>query len=319
MGEVSIMVIVRKYNEKYKKDWDQFIEVSKNATFLFFRDYMDYHLDRFQDYSLFVYDEKEKILAVLPANRQDNTVYSHSGLTFGGFLVDKEMTTEKMLEVFSAVSAFFKSNNITTFIYKCIPYIYHKYPTEEDKYALFINNAKLIRRDVSTTIKLANRYSYQERRKRAIKKSIKEKVVVMPSEEYDEFWKVLIEVLAIYHKTMPVHSVSEIKLLAERFKNNIKLFVAKQAGKIIAGTVIFENEHIVHAQYLVSSERGRLIGALDVVLDYLITERYKDKVYFDFGISNEQQGRFLNTGLIAQKEGFGARAVVHDFYEINIV
>ena len=39
--------------------------------------------------------------------------------------------------------------------------------------------------------------------------------------------------------------------------------------------------------------------------------------YFDFGISNEQGGRKLNRGLIDQKEGFGARAVVHDHYAID--
>ena len=32
----------------------------------------------------------------------------------------------------------------------------------------------------------------------------------------------------------------------------------------------------------------------------------------------KNEGRFLNAGLIAQKEGFGARAVVHDFYELEI-
>ena len=69
---------------------------------------------------------------------------------------------------------------------------------------------------------------------------------------------------------------------------------------------------------MANSEVGREIGALDLLLDYLIKNIYKDKKYFDFGISNEDAGRYLNTGLIAQKEGFGARAVVHDFYELEI-
>jgi hypothetical protein len=29
-------------------------------------------------------------------------------------------------------------------------------------------------------------------------------------------------------------------------------------------------------------------------------------------------GHFLNTGLIAHKEGFGARAVMHDIYELTV-
>ena len=45
---------------------------------------------------------------------------------------------------------------------------------------------------------------------------------------------------------------------------------------------------------------------------------YADRRYFSFGISTEQAGQYLNEGLIAQKEGFGARTVVHDFYEWNL-
>lgn len=285
---------------------------------MFYRDYMDYHAERFTDYSLIIFDAKEKILAALPANIAGNIVYSHGGLTFGGLLVAENMTTGRMLEVFSAVKAFLRANNIHTLVYKCIPYIYHQYPAEEDKYALFINDAKLIRRDVSTTIYLPQRYAYQERRKRTIKKAEKEFVTVMASEALDEYWEVLTDVLLLQHGAEPVHSVKEIKLLAQRFPHNIKLFVAQKAGKIVAGTVIFENRQVVHAQYLANSEEGRSVGALDLLIDYLITEIYKEKIYFDFGISNEQQGRFLNAGLIAQKEGFGARAVVHDFYQLNI-
>ena len=48
-----------------------------------------------------------------------------------------------------------------------------------------------------------------------------------------------------------------------------------------------------------------------------VTEVYDGRRYFDFGISNEDGGRYLNRGLAAQKEGFGGRAVVHDFYEVD--
>ena len=47
-----------------------------------------------------------------------------------------------------------------------------------------------------------------------------------------------------------------------------------------------------------------------------LIEQYHDKRYFDFGISNEQEGRVVNHGLLGWKEGFGARCFAHDFYEI---
>jgi lipid II:glycine glycyltransferase (peptidoglycan interpeptide bridge formation enzyme) len=126
------------------------------------------------------------------------------------------------------------------------------------------------------------------------------------------------ETLNTQHNAKPVHSVEEIERLATLFSDSIKLFVAIKDNKMLGGTLVFENKTIVHTQYLANSFEGRNIGALDFVIDKLINEVYSNKRYFDFGISNEDAGRYLNTGLIAQKEGFGARAVVHDFYELEI-
>ncbi len=128
----------------------------------------------------------------------------------------------------------------------------------------------------------------------------------------------LSEVLKKYHDAIPVHTGAELKMLAERFPENIKLYTGEVDDKILAGAVVFENGDTVHTQYLANSDEGRNIGALDCVIDYLLRDVYADKKYFDFGISNENAGRYLNCGLIAQKEGFGARAVVHDFYELTI-
>ena len=46
---------------------------------------MEYHSGRFKDYSLMVYSDKGKLLTILPANYRNDRLYSHEGLTFGGF------------------------------------------------------------------------------------------------------------------------------------------------------------------------------------------------------------------------------------------
>jgi len=309
---------ISKYTVELKDLWDEFVKNSKNGHFFFQRDYMEYHSDRFEDFSLMAFDEKDKIIAVLPANIKEDILYSHQGLTFGGFLVDDKMKTETMLEIFETLKSFLKEQSITKIVYKCIPYIYHIKPSEEDRYALFRNDAKLIRRDVTTTISLENKIKYQEQRKRSVKKAIKNDLVFKESKDYKSYWDVLEETLNAQHDAKPVHSLNEIKRLADLFSDNIKLFVAIKDSKVLGGALVFENETIVHTQYLANSFEGRNTGALDFVIDKLINEIYSDKKYFDFGISNEDAGRYLNTGLIAQKEGFGARAVVHDFYELEI-
>jgi len=309
---------INKYTVEYKNLWNEFVRNSKNTHFFFQRDYMEYHSDRFEDFSCLVFDAKDKIIAILPANLKGNIVYSHQGLTFGGFLVDDKMKTETMLEIFESLKLFLKEQNIEKVLYKCIPYIYYTKPSEEDRYALFRNDAKLIRRDVTSTIDLIEQVRYSKGRKWTVNKAKKESIKIFESGDYETFWELLIEVLESNHEAKPVHTLEEIKKLASLFPKNIKLFLAKKDEKIVSGALIYENQNIVHTQYLANSELGREIGALDLLIDYLIKDIYKNKKYFDFGISNEDAGKYLNTGLIAQKEGFGARAVVHDFYELEI-
>jgi len=306
------------YSKVYKNQWNDFVKKAKNSHFFFQRDYMEYHADRFQDCSLIVLDDKEKIISLLPANREENILYSHQGLTFGSFIVDDKMKSETMLEIFETLKSFLKELGIKKIIYKCIPYIYHIKPSEEDRYALFRNDATLIRRDVSSTIDLREQVRYSKGRKWTINKAKKETLVIFESTDYKLFWNLLTGVLEDNHEAKPVHSLAEIEVLASTFPKNIKLYMIKKEDTILSGTLIYENTNIVHTQYLANSQEGREIGSLDLLIDSLIKETYKDKKYFDFGISNEEAGRYLNTGLIAQKEGFGARAVVQDFYELEM-
>ena len=306
------------YSKKYKNQWNDFVKKAKNSHFFFLRDYMEYHSDRFHDHSLLVLDDKKKIIALLPANRDENILYSHQGLTFGSFIVEDKMKTETMLEIFTILKIFLKEAGIEKLIHKCIPYIYHIKPSEEDRYALFRNDAKLIRRDVSSTIDLTAEIRYSKGRKWTINKAKKENIEVIYSEDYDVFWNLLSSVLKSNHEAKPVHSLEEIKLLVKKFPKNIKLYLAKKDKIVVSGALIYENVNIIHTQYLANSELGRETSALDLLIDHLIKDIYKDKKYFDFGISNENAGQYLNTGLIAQKEGFGARPVVQDFYELEI-
>ena len=85
---------------------------------------------------------------------------------------------------------------------------------------------------------------------------------------------------------------------------------------MVAGTVLFESKMVVHAQYIAASETGKKTGALELLFDHLLNEFAGKKRYFDFGISTEKAGTYLNESLIQSKERYGARAVVYDFYEL---
>lgn len=308
-------VTIRRYHQDDRSAWDEFVARSKNATFLFARGFMEYHSDRFQDHSL-VAEEYGKVIALLPANLSGNTLHSHQGLSYGGWLTDASMTATGLLAVFEAAIAFLAQQGVHEMIYKCMPGIYHRMPADEDLYALFRTNGTLFRRDLATAIELRNRPVYSSQRKRNIAKGAKAGLVVTETQDAGAFHDLLSTVLVAKHGTAPVHSAAELELLMERFPSNVRIFACMQGSELLAATLVFETAEVAHTQYLASSERGRACGALDFLLDRLINDTYRQKDYFSFGISTEQGGRFLNEGLVSQKEGFGGRSIVHDFYRV---
>ena len=308
------------YTSDMANIWNDFVVHSKNGTFLLHRSYMDYHAQRFTDCSLLFY-KKGKPIALLPANyvSEEHTVQSHGGLTYGGLILSESISAADTLQVMSCAIEWMRHTlGAKRWIYKPIPHIYHRCAAEEDLYALFRHNAVLTARTASSAITYSHPIAMQELRRRGIKKAQANGIVYEESTDMVRFWKILEEVLAEKHQKSPVHTLAEIELLKNTFPNEIRLFVARKDDKILAGTLIYETDQVAHAQYIASSHDGRTAGALDGLFEHLITQVFSAKQYFDFGISTEQGGRYLNEGLAFQKEGFGARTVVYDAYEIRI-
>jgi len=310
-------VKIQKYSPQNEGVWNVFIEHSKNGTFMLNRSYMDYHSDRFVDRSLMFYDDKERLVALLPASLHGHELRSHGGLTYGGIISDRKMTTEKMLEIFSSLKQYMLSEGIEKLLYKRVPSIYYTYPSDEDLYALFINDAKLVRRDISTAIYLPDRISFAKGKKWGVSKSKQAGIIVKEFSDFNLFFDCENKLLQSKYSVSAVHSPEEMALLASRFPENIKMLGAFLNDEFASGTILFISNDVVHTQYIVNTELGRSVQAFDGVVNYLI-DYYRDKKFFDFGISTEQNGRYLNEGLIRQKEMFGGRAVAYDFYELTV-
>jgi hypothetical protein len=312
-------MLIKQYSKDDKDIWNRFILESKNGFFMFDRHYMDYHSDRFVDNSLMFYDEKDNLIAVFPANIDNGVLHSHQGLSFGGVISTNNIRSFQMLNVFDLLREYCQKNSIKEVIYKAIPKIYHKQPADEDLYALFRNDAICFRSDLSTTINLRDKIGFNSLRKRNIKKAIKNNITVKESNDIKSFYKILYFILGKYHDVKPVHTEEELGLLKSSFPDNMKLYLALDADEApLAGALIFETDLTIHGQYTVSSDEGRNCGALDIIYDYLISDVYKDKDYFDLGVSTEKDGHFLNEGLIAQKEGFGGRGVLFNQYKLKL-
>ena len=293
------MFEIIRYTEADKASWDAFVAQSKNGTFLFFRNYMDYHADRFSDHSLMVY-YKSSLYALLPANLTGDTLYSHQGLTYGGLLMTDKCKTAVVRDIFIAINNYLRQQGISRVVYKHIPWVYTSLPSEEDMFAL-------------SNVCHA---SFSVLRKRGIKKAEKAGISIMEMQDCREFWSLLEHNLMDRYGARPVHTLEEITLLKSRFPQHIRLFVACQGSRVFGGTLLYIDHQTAKTQYISANEEGKRVGALDLLFSQLIARCEKDGIrYFDFGTSNLVANDDLNDSLIFQKEGFGGRAVCYDTYE----
>ena len=309
--------IVRRYISEDYAIWNDFISSAKNATFLFHRDFMEYHINRFEDFSLMVFQD-DKLVSVIPANKLDSMVYSHQGLTYGGFVFDSKIKLGEVIAITKAVLEFLHDNKIGTFQLKLIPAIYNTFFSEEIEYALFLANAKLIRRDCLSVIDMTKDFVFSKDRKQSIRRGEKNNLVIKEELNFELFWnQILIPNLKTKHNSKPVHSAAEIISLQQKFPENIRHFNVYHENKIVAGTTVFMTDVVAHPQYISGNEQKNELGSLDYLYNYLITEVFVDKKFFDFGPSHEENGKKINEGILFWKESFGTKTTVQNCYEVK--
>ncbi|OGU55540.1 MAG: hypothetical protein A2V66_07025 [Ignavibacteria bacterium RBG_13_36_8] len=314
------MIKILPYSPESQSIWNNFLPHCKNSTFLFSRNYMDYHKDRFNDSSLMVYNESD-LVALFPANKKDEeTVVSHDGLTYGGLLIRNDEYSENTIRYFAALLKHCSEACIRKLIIKQIPDYYCTVPNDEIEYALFLAKATIYRINLDSNIDLHSivKIPYQRRRKSGIKKAMEHGVKVIETNDFKEFWEeILIPNLMERYGIKPVHTLQEIVQLHMDNPGCIRQFNAYCDNRIMCGCTIFEMPHMVNAQYFSGCNEGRKNGALDYLIHHLLTEVFNHKRYFNFGNSNTEFGRKVNAGLLDWKEGFGARSYAHRFYEVE--
>lgn len=310
---------LRRYEPADKEIWDEFVGSSRNSTFLFLRGYMDYHSDRFADCSWLAF-KGNRLRALLPADiAAGATLRSHGGLSYGGWILPQaHFDGSDMMDLFITGVRQWKRAGIKRLDYKPLPSIYAQRPSQEDLYALFRLGATLSEVSISSTIDLRNPGDLNKLQRRHLAKAEALPIEITESDDVDEFMALLEACLWERHSTTPVHTARELKMLRDRFPENIRIFVTRLDGHVEAGVCIYDTGLVAHAQYIATSPEGRKLNLLTPLFDWLIKVRYSDRSYFDFGISTEDAGRILNVGLLRQKSSYGATATVFSRYILNL-
>ncbi|MFL1011268.1 GNAT family N-acetyltransferase [Flavisericum labens] len=309
---------VVRYTPDFYNKWNDFLKVTKNATFLFHRDFMDYHSDRFTDSSLMVY-KKDKLVAVLPANQKGDTIYSHQGLSYGGVVLKSDLKFKDVLYVFYELLKHLSQQGKDVFELKLLPQMYSNIPIQEINYILFILDALVVKKEVLSVIDRKSPLQISKNRLEGVKRGAKNELKIVEENTFEGFWnEVLIPNLSKKHNVSPVHSLAEISDLKRKFPENIKQFNVYHNQKLVAGTTMFLTENVAHCQYISGNSDKNTLGSLDFLFEHLIKNIFENKLYFDFGSSNEDNGKKINTGLQFWKEGFGARSIVQEFYSVEV-
>lgn len=312
MDEISI----RRYAPTDKDAWNAFAESARNGNFLFDRNYMDYHKERFPDCS-FLFFKRERICALIPGTLDASGVFSsHAGLTFGGFIVGDSVGASDVKVLFEKLDGALKKTGARTVLYKPLPWIYAEKPSQEDLYWLFRKKAVLRHRLLSCALR-PDEANPSAQKRRYLRRGERESLEFSESSDWEGFWEILEECLEQRHHSKPVHSLREMTSLAKGFPQNIRLFTVKTGAEILAGSVVYVSRQVAHAQYLASSPEGRAKHAMDFLMLKLLA-RFSDKKFLDWGTSNENGGLVLNEGLVRQKEECGGTGIVYDTFEYTL-
>lgn len=301
--------IVR-YDASQLLAWEELLGQSKNGLFLFDRGYMDYHADRFVDFSAIAYiDGKPSILCPASFANDGSLATSHGGLTFGGFVVSRCLRSEMSLAGIDRMLDSMKQWGAKFIAVRVLPSYLCTTPSGEVEFALGRRNLAVNRRDLCSLLSLDRHAEMSKNKARDISRARKLGIAVGDC-SIAEFYPLLEQVLRERHGTSPVHSLAELQLLHDRFPDCIVARVARLDGEPIAGAIIYRYGHVSHTQYLAAPDVGRKTNALDLVIGECIDlERAAGSSAFSFGTS--MNGGHLNEGLLWQKESFGARSALH--------
>nr|WP_321230287.1 FemAB family protein [uncultured Psychroserpens sp.] len=311
---------VIRYNQSQRLVWNTFVSNSKNATFLYHRDFMEYHQDRFDDYSLMVYNN-DQLFAIFPANISKEIVYSHQGLTYGGLVIENDINANQKEAVYGAVLAFYKAEKFKSLIVKPLPSFYDFQILKLENFWQTQKNSSVIKQNMILAIDYNSNYKIHKTKLKRYKKMESNGFTIKEGRpEFEKFWNtILIKRLEEKHNSKPVHSLLEIQYLHDKFEHEIFQYNIYQNENLLAGITVFKKGLVVKSQYGIASVEGEKLNALDVLFVHLIkTYKDEDMQFFSMGTVNDDSKLGYSEGMLKQKQELGCSTYFQDIINVEL-
>ncbi|MGB3590764.1 MAG: hypothetical protein WBA16_03680 [Nonlabens sp.] len=311
------MLEVIYYQPEYRDVWDTFVAQVPGGTFLFDRNFMEYHSDRFCDASLMIY-RKGELFCCIPASIDGNKWTSHAGLTFGGLVFAQDVSSEMMQEIIISIQHILFNNNCRQINFKLPIAPYHP---QISTIIQGLENSHFVPTGTFTnvTVSVDRPVAANSKKTAGYRNGKFDGLQIKRKTNFEAFWnQLLIPQLASKHQTKPVHNLAEIQLLAQRFPNNIIQHNVYYENLLVAGVTYFLFKGIAKSQYAACNDLGRKNRAMDFV--YLESMRFfKDfgYAYLDLGTVNKDDGR-IDEGLYKFKTELGGKAFNQMTYALEL-
>lgn len=325
---------IERYEAKYETKWDQFVEESSiNGSFLQEWKFLNYHgKDKFEDCSVMFFD-KEKLVAVCPAcvvwEGKKKIFSSHSGSTYGGILVGKELLRiDKIKCLYEVFEEYLRKQGFHKCVLKMTMGLLCEYPQEVIRFFMGYSGYKEIK-ELNIYIdydkydkEILNNFS--KMKKRNVRKCLEEGMELrkLQSEEEIRLFHEILSRNLLKYNTTPVHNVDELMDLRERLGKNIEFYGAYEDGKLLAGTMvfIFEKAQCAHTQYLAADPEYSNLNPMAFIY-YKMAEQYSRKGfrYLSWGTATEHGGETINWSLANSKEEFGSLHMINSIFEKDIL
>ncbi|UCF71650.1 MAG: GNAT family N-acetyltransferase [candidate division WOR-3 bacterium] len=310
-----------KLAEKDHKHWEEFVASADNGTIFHSLQFLQYHPpDRFIDHHLIIKD-RNNIAALFPAVIEGDTIVSHKGSSYGGFVLREGLGIHTIYLIVEHVIQYLKSHGFNRIVLTQPPLIYYRNPNQYIEFALMKNNFEYLKRDVTAVIALDSAEplaTFHSDARRSTKKAIREGVRVRISSDFSRFYEILRHNLGMRHNVIPTHSLDELTKLKKIFPERIILFGAYIKEKMVGGMVIFvTNPRVILAFYISHDDSYQKYRPVNLLFYEVIrwgrTQGFK---YLDLGTFTLNMAP--NWGLGRFKENFAARGFLRDTYQLIV-
>lgn len=297
------------YEQFLKADWDFVLDNSAENLFLFKREFMEYHKDRFIDSSLMLFKD-DKAIGIVPCNIKQEFVFSHQGLSFGGIILIEGLDQDDILIIIEILLKFWNQIGIKKVEIKLIPIIYCGKTQNSIKELLFEKGFKLQSSVQTFVIDMSTSHKSRVGRWK-LRNSHRKDFQIMEVNDFSGFWNHVL--IPLYHERIgvpPTHTVEEINQLKSRNQNHIRQFVISLSDhQILAGITVFEYKSVAKFQYIAATNLGKKLRALDFLMEYLLKTKFARKKYIDLGTVHDPKTGIPQKGLIDWKVSWHAEMI----------